>query len=176
MEKKQYLDYLTNDDVYEMVDKFGYEIVKSAAKEKNTIEPDYEKLYDEENENYNLYIKCKPKHSEKDELLNHPAFSVLKYFKEKLSNAYSTDIGLLYISDFLVKEVFVEDFSSFNDEQNKRDNQAVFANFMVEKLSEQSDELANQYINDYNEFVANYNKEVERRLKENSENENQLEL
>ncbi len=166
MKKNQYLDYLTNEDIHEMVDRFGYVISKNETLENDYNKVGYDKIYDEEKNVYALRIKCKQKPSENYDGLGYHALSAL--FKILLPVSYNLDCGVLFINDFLVQEIFANDLINVD---NKQDNQKVFANFMVEKFNKQSNELAEQYIEDYNKFIINYNKEIEEQQNDKHEQE-----
>lgn len=159
MKHKQYLTYLTQNDILELVDELGYKVCNKYGKEPGEFEAKYEKLYDESGGTYELFIKCIDKVSTKPEIDYKPLSGMFEFLEQTFLKRYNPDIKLLYISDFLVRELAVF------DDDNKQDNQEVFAYFMLDKMKDISQALAKQYVKDYNSFIKNYNKNIEARRK-----------
>jgi hypothetical protein len=163
MDDKQYLSYLTEDDVLELIDKLDYKVCNKYGDEIKESELKFEKQYNEDGKTFELFIKCKNKAEPKPMPYSAPLQDVYNLLQSKFFKTYNFDVIILYINDFSILELSIES-------DNKKDIQDIFAHFMLEKLDNISRKLGNEYVKDYNAFAIKRNQEkAEKRKAEEAE-------
>lgn len=162
-----YLSYVSDNELEMMLNTMGYQLVEIKNRNGDLI-PKIERTMDEHNKE-SIMVRCKDVRIEKQQAEMNALIAgttlgqSLSMLTSMTRNYLSPEIGFIIISDFEFMPCFMDDV--FASEKPKENQSFVFANLFKERLSEKSENLAKNYVKDYNLHAKKHNTNLEKQQK-----------